>query len=42
VETKTGTLYRVRVGPFMARAEAEDALRKLKAVSSGATIVAQP
>jgi DedD protein len=43
VETKTGaTLYRVRVGPFMSRAEAEDALRKLKAVSSIATIVAQP
>jgi DedD protein len=42
VQTKAGTLYRVRVGPFTARPEAEDALRKLKAVSSGATIVAQP
>ena len=42
VQGKNGTLYRVRVGPFTARAEAEDALRKLKAVSSGAAIVAQP
>jgi DedD protein len=42
VQAATGTLYRVRVGPFATRAEADNALRKLKTVTSDPTIVAQP
>jgi len=42
VAAKTGTLYRVRVGPFMTRAEAEAAVPKLRAVSTDPTVVAQP
>jgi DedD protein len=42
VQSATGTLYRVRVGPFGTRAEADNALRKLKTVTSDPTVVAQP
>jgi DedD protein len=42
VQAATGTLYRVRVGPFATRAEADSALRKLKTVTSDPTVVAQP
>lgn len=42
VQSATGTLYRVRVGPFATRAEADNALRKLKTVTSDPTVVAQP
>ena len=42
VQSGKSTLYRVRVGPFVTRAEAEDALHKLKMVTSDPAIVAQP
>jgi DedD protein len=42
VQSGRSTLYRVRVGPFMERAQAEDALRKLKSVRSNPIVVAQP
>jgi DedD protein len=42
VQSATGTLYRVRVGPFVTRAEADNALRKLRTVTSDPTVVAQP
>jgi cell division septation protein DedD len=42
VQSGRSTLYRVRVGPFMERAQADEALRKLKSVRSNPIVVAQP
>ena len=44
VQTKNGTLYSVRIGPFAKREEAEAALRsnKVKAVSTSPEVVTQP
>jgi DedD protein len=42
VQSGRATLYRVRVGPFTERAQAEDALRKLKTFRSNPIVVAQP
>jgi DedD protein len=42
VQSGRATLYRVRVGPFTQRTQAEDALRKLRSVRSNPIVVAQP
>jgi cell division septation protein DedD len=42
VQSRGSTMYRVRVGPFADRAQAEAALRKLKAVRTNAIVVAHP
>lgn len=42
VKAASGTLYRVRLGPFADRAAADEALRKVKPTISGAAVVAHP
>jgi DedD protein len=42
VKSGSGTLYRVRVGPFPDRAAAETLQRQLKGEIAGATVVAHP
>jgi cell division septation protein DedD len=42
VKAANGTLYRVRLGPFMTRDSADEVLRKVKPTVAGAAVVAHP